>query len=319
MKPNINHLIIIIISAMFLYIVYQYYIISSYKEQQTQISIQQKQLLDDIIRAQKNVVTKTDLEKISKDLDIKLDPIREDLKKFSADIKGINSVTVVSPGYTGTYVSDKTTPKDPKESTVSPEAVDFVLKNTQGLSLYEPFENNKIKIGEVSFSSWRKEPWSVNMYPKTYRLVNVIGSDENGSNYVYNKFFIDVNGKSYPIKIQSSVYSEDTIQSKFRFSPKLYLGINTKLYVNNVSLDFGPSLSMFLFSYGKFIKNPDWIFIGPGFDGAINKKNIGINVGLFGYNVGKHIPFMSNLFIGPDISVDADKNLAIAIGFKAGL
>src|SRR5690242_8223510 len=76
------------------------------KQSQLETSlVEMKQLGDGIVRSQASYVSRRDLEEFAKNSNVNLEPIEEDLKKLGAEVKGISSILVASPGYTGSNLS----------------------------------------------------------------------------------------------------------------------------------------------------------------------------------------------------------------------
>jgi hypothetical protein len=323
-KVYIGAAIVAIISCLLLIIKWQHDLIKKQEAIQTSF-IEQKQLADGITRAQSGYLTKDDLNKFAKDFDIKLDPIKKDLNEFGAKVQGISRVKIVTEGSrVASRPSDITTPRilpaSPKESDIKKDDTYGYIKNRQAIKLNEPFsEKQSIPLGQVGFSAWQEKPWDVEIYKRQYLLTNVLGIDENGKHYVYNKFTIVTGDKKYNIKITDSKFVEELPDSKFRFSPHLYLGIDGGAYVTNVGFEVSPNLQIALFSYGLTKSLPDWTFLGLGLDYATQHKNLGLILSPINYNIAKHVPLIDNTYIGPSISLDTDKNISLLWGLRVGL
>jgi len=175
-----------------------------------------------------------------------------------------------------------------------------------------------VPFGTSSFSAWKKDPWDVHIKPRQYTALNVLGTDENGKTYTYSKFAVKVDNKTYDIDITDAKLVEELPQSKFRFSPRLFLGVDLGTTISSPKFELMPDLELMLFSYGQGYPQT-WEFLGVGGGYEFNYKNLQLIISPVNYNLGKHIPFMSNLFIGPSISVDPHGSFSVLGGIKVGL
>lgn len=286
---------------------------------QTQMT-QQKDLIDGIVRSQTQWATKSDLDKFITDQGVNLKAIQDDLNKLNASVSAANTVVVVSNGQTGNNIPSTgtgTTNPNPDNTSCDPNGYQ---KKEQDLALSEDFGTSKVPIGTVGFSAWQKAPWSIDIKPREYDLTNVIGTDENQKVYVYNKFNVKVDGKTYemPIKTASTVQEYPTAKFSF-WNPRLFLGVEGGVGVNPVAGEFSPSLSVGIMSYGQYKTNPDFSVLEVGAGYGTVSKTAQIVVTPVAYNVGKHIPLMSNLYVGPTVSVGTDGNVTFGAGIRVGL
>jgi hypothetical protein len=322
--------IIILIGGLLAIIKWQHDVLLSQKE--TNIT-EMKQLRDDIVRAQSQYIDKKDLEEFAKNSNIDFGPIKEDLNKLNAQIKGISNIIINTPGYIGNNLSSTSVtnriPDGSKLLSVKcPDGIDIECPDPFGYQthiqhfiLNEPLENkNNIPFGEVGFKVWEKSPWDLKIYPRSYSVTSVLGEDENGKHYTYYKFSIITNGQSYPIKITDAKFVEEKPEAKFRFSPRLYLATDLGTYIYpTVQWEISPNLQISLFSYGKTKVNPAWTFLGLGVGYGSQTKTITGILSPISYNIGQHLPFMQNLYIGPSIEINSTGGLAILAGLRVGL
>lgn len=181
--------VVFVIASLCMIIKYQRDVIQKQQMIETSL-VEQKQLADNIVRAQASYITKKDLESYAKDNHVSLDPIKDDLKKLGAEVKGVSVVHVLTPGQSIKDQGSTTVVPNPEPVKVDPSNPDpyKYLSNKQVLKLNEPFGNNQVPVGEVGFSAWKEKPWESTIYKRDYKVVNVIGEDEEGRHYVYNKF-----------------------------------------------------------------------------------------------------------------------------------
>lgn len=311
--------LIAVIAGLLLVIKYQRDIIAKQEIIQKSI-VDFKQLPNNVVRSETQYVTPDDLNKFADSLDLKLGPIKDDLKSLNAHIQGIQTVTVKSSGENKTDIASTSTETRTGPIPANEPADPYnYRKNEQKLSLEEPFGKTSVPIGEVSFKAWEKTPWTVNLPLRTYSVISVLGQDENGKHYTYSKFNVVVAGKSYDVQIDNSKFEEELPTSKFRFNPQLYAGFSLGTYLSNPSLEFMPNLELSLFSYSQTKMFPDWIFINPGFGYMISQKQFALTFNPASYNIGKYLPFVENIYIGPDLAVDVHGNFSILGGIKVGL
>lgn len=274
--------------------------------------VNQKQLANDIIRAQERYATKESIEALAKANGVDLHTIHDDLAKLDARVDGINAVAVNSKGENDTNVKSTSTVPNADTGTPPVQCRDGkcpdtygYLQNTQELKLDEKFGTAIVPIGSVGFSSWRAAPWDVVVYPRKYSLTTVTGKDADGKEYVYNKFAVTTNGEKHDIKIDDSTFLQEYPSPTFSwFNPRLYMGISGGLGIQTHNADFVPSLSLALMSYGQRKDLPAWTFVNLGLGYAAVNKKLTVMITPFTYNVGQHLTLVRNIFLGPTLGVD---------------
>lgn len=289
-----------------------------------------RELKDGSVRAQAQYTK--DLEAWAKQNKIDLGPIQDDIKNLDAKMIGISTLLASTPGYKGTNLPS--TGKVPRPEGPSPVIVPCPSggsvecpdtfgygSNTQVLKLNEPFSDGKsIPFGQTEFRAWEKDPWSLEIYPRTYSVTTVLGQDEDGRHYTYHKFAIESDGKSYPVKINESKFVEELPDADFHFSPRLYLGVSVGAQVYpEPNAEVIPNVQVSLFSYGQTKVRPDWTFVGLGVGYESQSQSMGVLLTPIGYNVGNHLPLIENLFVGPSISVNTQGGVSVMGGLMVGL
>jgi hypothetical protein len=240
----------------------------------------------------------------------------------------------VTPGYIGTNLpSTGTTPIGTVTKPVMVECGDGktvacpnpdtfgYLINRQELLLDEPFQGNKrVSFGVVGFSANLKKPWDLKIYPRKYRTVTVISTNDSGRHFTHTEMSIEVNGKKQTIPVDNAELVESYPDSHFMFNPRLYLAIDGGVRVNPPVTGEGlASLQVSFFSHGKTVTDTTWTFLGLGAGYQFGNRGIGFVLSPVNYNVGKHLPLVDNMFIGPSAIVDTDGNVGIMGGLKVGL
>jgi Tfp pilus assembly protein PilE len=298
------------------------------KAQQTAIQsqlVEQKQLVDGIVRSQNQYATKQDIDKFAKDNNINLNAIKDDLDKLNAQVTSINVVIASSNGQHGTNIPS--TPPKPGNPTnpnpVNPNDPDpfGYMKEQQNLALNENFGELKVPFGSVGFSAWKKEPWSIDIASREYNLSTVVGTDENQRQYFYNKFSVTSGGKTYDVPIKSATTKQEYPSPKFSWwNPRLLMGLDGGINIHHVRGEFTPSINVGIMSYGQYKTTPDLsvLEVGVGYGTVNNTAQVVITP--VAYNVGKNwfSPLMNNTYLGPSLQVATDGSIGAGAGLRVG-
>jgi hypothetical protein len=301
--------------------------------QQTAIQteqVAQRQLIDGVVRSQTSWATQQDVANLLAANGVTnqaLQAIQSDMSTLKASLTTANVVTVNSTAQnttgqasTGTGPANPTPPAPVASGCPNPDPFGF-LKAQQNYSLNEDFGNLQVPFGTVGFSAWQQDPWSVDIPARTYTIDNVIGTDENQRNYVYNQVNIQTGGKSYTVPVTSSTTKQVYPTAKFSFwNPRLLLGADGGFNANHTQGEFTPNVNLGIMSYGQYKTTPDFsiLEVGAGYQ-AVNKK-FALVVTPVGYNVGKNVfsPLMNNTYIAPSVSVATDGSWTISAGLRVG-
>lgn len=306
------------------------------KQQQSLLQdsvVKMKLLPDGTVRSETQFVTKDQLEALAKANQLDLKHIEEDLGSLGAELKGVGHLQVVTPGSHLSGLPSSSMEKNPTPPEASVPCRNGVcptvdpygyMGSAQTLKLEETFPGGiKVPFGSTTFKAWEEKPWSVDVESRTYSVDTVVGEDDGGKKYVYNKMKVKVDGKETTIPIESK-FSETLPQAKFRFSPRFYLGMDVGVNVGNatgkIAPEAQPSLQISLFGYGKKALAPDLTLLNLGIGvGLVSHRPI-VTLTPITYNIGQHIPLMTNLQIGPGIGLGTDGNVDVwVMGLKAGL
>lgn len=284
--------------------------------------VEMKQLGDGIVRSQTQYVSKDDLNKFADSIGLNMNTIINDLKNFNATVDGINHTTAITPGYHGTSLgSSGIRPGDNTAPILAGTDPYGYLKNIQLFRLSEPVGNNvSVPFGQATFSAWQAKPWGLEVYPRDYSITTVIGVDNEGKHYTYNKFTITTEDKTYEIPVKSSKFEEIYPSASFSFNPRIYLGVSGGATVNHTPhTEMTPVLSVFLFSYGKTKTTPNWAAFGLGLGYETQQSRPVAAITPITYNVGRHIPLLNNLHIAPTVTIDSKGSIGILGGVYVGL
>lgn len=291
----------------------------------------QKELVDKIVRSQNQYATKKDIESFANENKVNVNAIKKDLSKLDADLTSINKVKVISTGVSVKEVkSTSTGEKNPQPPLKELECKDGKCENPdkynylekeQKIKLEEPFsDGTSVPLGEVGFSAWNERPWSLNLYSKEYNSTTIVGTDENRRQYFYNKFTVTVDGKMYELPITEARTLQRFPEAQFKWwNPSLSLGLSGGTYLTTLDGEVVTSLGLSIFSYGKYIHNPEFKFLGVGLGYGFNSDNFHIVVTPVYYNVGEHLPLLNNMYVGPAVSVGSGGDAAGLLGISVGL
>lgn len=283
--------------------------------------VQQKELVDNIMRSQSSYATKDDIDKFIKDNGVNLQAIQDDLDKLHAEVTAVNSVVVTSNGqHINNVPTSSTGSKNPNPVDPSNPDPNGYLSKQQNLDLNEDFSGTKVPIGQIGFSAWQKDPWSVNILPREYHVVNVLGTDENQRTYVYNKVTIKAGDKDYDIKISHAQTEQEYPEAKWSwFNPRLYMGADGGVNIGSIKGEFTPSINVGVMSYGRYKTQPDFSILGVGVGYGTISKNAQLVITPVTYNIGKHIPLMNNTYIGPSLQIGSNGDISVMTGVRVGL
>lgn len=283
--------------------------------------ISQRQLVDGIARSQASWATRDDVEKLIKDNGINLKAIENDLNKLNATVTTINVAVVTSRGQHSTNV-----PTIPG-LVINPNPVDLInpdpygyMQQQQALKLNETFGDISLPIGSIGFSAWQKEPWNYDILAREYHLNTIIGTDENQRQYYYNKFVIKIDGKDYIVPIQSAITQQVYPEAKWSWwNPRLFMGVDGGVNVSDMTGEFTPNINIGFMSYGRYKVQPDFSILELGLGYGVASDNLQLVITPFTYNIGRHIPLMNNMYLGPSVNIGTNGNVSIMTGFRVGL
>jgi hypothetical protein len=304
-----------------------------HKTQLAQIQSQivaQQQLVDGIVRSQSSYATSTDLAKFASDNQINLQAIQDNLKTLNSQLAAINVVSASSTAQTTTnQASTGTGPANPTPPTsvacvngTCPNSDQYgFMKAEQQLALNEDFGTLKVPFGTVGFSAWQQNPWNTTIPPRVYNVDTVVGTDVNERQTFYNKFTVNVDGKTYTIPIAKATTEQQVPTASWSWwNPRLLMGLDGGININHVKGEFTPSISLGIMSYGQYKTTPDFSILEVGFGyGAVNKTGEFV-ITPVAYNIGKKLfsPLMNNTYIGPSLQIGTDGSFGVSAGFRVG-
>jgi hypothetical protein len=152
------------------------------------------------------------------------------------------------------------------------------------------------------------------LYGTLVRTVN-----QNGNVSFYLKLKAQTTTDKYEdIPLASfEVVTKDLSEKKFNwFNPKLDLGFISGID-SSFTLKSGATFGTSIMSYGKTDNDLSWRFIRLGLD--VRNTSLGLNFTPVMWNFGDVIPLISNLWIGPQGSIDLTKNSSLGLLITVGL
>jgi hypothetical protein len=294
--------------------------------------VSSKELLGNILRSSSQYASKEDIDNLAKIYDVNVKSIQKDLDRVGGKVDAINVYVTSSKGTKKSDLpSDSSTKIDNnvpnltvncngKELACPNPDVYGYLQSSQKLNLNETFDNTEVPFGSVEFSASKEKPWTKEIYARDYVSTTVIGKDENERLYSYNKTYIVVNDKKYELHIKDSAIRQEYPSPSFKFwNPRLYLGYDVGFNATSFGFATGPTLSLQLMSYGMYNRSPDFSLLQIGLGVDFEQRVVTGSLSPFLFNIGKQIPFMSNLYVGPSVQVGTNKDIMLMGGIKVGL
>lgn len=301
--------------------------------QQTAIQteqIAQRQLIDGVVRGQTTWATKDDIASLLAANGVNsaaLSAIQSDMSSVKASLTTANVVVVNSQGQNATgQPSSGTGPTNPNppppaaSGCTDPDPFGY-MKAEQDYQLNEDFGTVKVPIGSVGFSAFQSAPWSVNIAARQYTVANVIGTDENQRNVVYNQVNIKEGDKTYNVPVASSTTEQVYPTAKFSFwNPRLLLGADGGVNLTHVKGEFAPNINLGIMSYGQYKTTPDFSILEVGAAYQTVNKKAAVIVTPVSYNIGRKIfsPLMNNTYVGPSLMLGTDGSWTLGAGLRVG-
>jgi hypothetical protein len=287
----------------------------------------QRQLIDGVVRAQTTWATKQDVTALIESNGINaaaLAAIQADMSAVKATLNTANVVTVNSQAQnTTSQPSTGTGPANPTPPTQvagCPSVDPFgFMKAQQTYTLNEQFGKLQVPFGTVGFSAFQAQPWSVNVLAREYTVDNVIGTDEDQRNVVYNQVNIKEGNNTYTLPITSSTTKQIFPTAKFSFwNPRLLLGTDAGFNLNTLKGEVSPNINLGIMSYGQYKTTPDLSILEVGVSYQAINKTAAVTLTPVSYNIGKNwfSPLMTNTYVGPSISYGTDGKWTPGLGLR---
>lgn len=194
-------------------------------------------------------------------------------------------------------------------------------KAHKSLKLTEPMsDGSEVPFGTVGFSAWQERPWDLTVAPRSYKLVTVGAVTEDGRHLAYGRLAIEVDGKTYPVPIQSATFYEDVPASRFRWRLKPMLVLDAGIGVlESRDGQVLPGIQVALAGRGVQAQLPDWSFLALGLAYEAVSQGAAVTFTPVAWNIGRVVPFFSNTYLGATVSFSNSGVLAVGGGIRVGL
>ena len=244
-----------------------------------------------------------------KDLEVKLKESNSQALKSAQEYADSTNAHITSLGQVMSQLKTSFEESKPKVVYVDKEVA---TRSFEHYDLVRKVGGKKLPVGWVKYHpEWEGEdPLVQYFYPLEYYTNIVRTEHENGTfsytaeTYLENNFVKKSKGIQYPLKLKNITFEEMPFKGKkFRFNPRIALGGGF------TTESLFPQLNLSVFSYGRTEVDMDWRFltvgVGQAGDGDDGNKFVGVFTPLE-YNIGKLLPIVDNIFVGPSFSVDSD-------------
>jgi hypothetical protein len=248
------------------------------------------------------------------------------MSSVKASLTTANVVTVNSQPQTTTgQKSTGTGPANPNPPPVVAGCTDpdpfGYMKVAQEFQLNENFGTTKVPFGKVTFSAFSSTPWGATIPARQYTVDNVIGTDDNERNVVYNQVNIKEGDQTYTVPITSSTTKQIYPAAQFSFwNPRLLMGVDVGANVNHAKPEIEPSINLGIMSFGRHKTTPDLsiLEVGAAYQGVNQKPALVVTP--VAYNFGKNwfSPLMNNSYLAPSVAIAPDGSWTIGGGIRVG-
>jgi len=335
MNPIISKIIFVLgilaIIVSLLFVIKSQHDLAVKQQEMNAMVVEMRQLTKDITVSQSKLVTKEQLNNLIDSID--MESIQEDIERLNATILAAGALNILTPGGKTTNLPGSVVGPEHQQPVVTipcpnggevscpPNDPFGYNARAQVLELSEPFNKDlSVPFGKSMFQAWEPKPWTLEVYPRQYSVSTVIARDENDHLTTYHKFQISTQGKSYSVPIKSDFIEQSPTESKFRFSPRIYLGVDVGARIYPLPEAEGvPNLSVALFGIGKTKNDPNWSVLKLGAGVSVHRPAFVGLITPITYNIGHHLPLMNNLHIGPTFIVDTTTSIGATFGISAGL
>lgn len=307
---------------------------------------QQRYLKDDITAVRASLLTKDEFNKKLESVNMDIGALKADLKKTGSEVSSILIATNTTPGVviqngsSSGFIPRPEQPNTPNTTnttnttnqipTCNDESNRVCYQDTYGYfskipyyNLNEPTKNNQnIPFGQVTFDVTKKDPWGYKVYGRDYSTSVVIATDAVGKKTAYAKMTIkpnDGSNKEYSLpETQVQYYEKLPTAQMHWWNPRVFMGGDIG-YSTKPGISYGPSLQMFVSSYGKIKQSSDWHFVGVGFNYDINNKQYNLAVTPVSYRILSNTSIFQNIYIAPTVTMGLNGNIAVLGGIRVGL
>jgi len=328
-RPGVIAAVVVVVGAQTAFIAYQHQKLSEQSAKlQANKSSEQVSLSDGTVRASTTVTQSGGAAVLAQSEGADLAAVRRDAAALGAAINAMvaakaQSVGRRETGLASTQTEYRKSQPGPIPSSEAPPGEDKwgYTKSKQELRLTEPFLDGKeMPVGTVGFSAWKQGPWDVALSPRTYESYTVGTVDEDGNRKMYSQLVVEVDGEKYKLPISKSSYAEDEAPKRWnwQFLPMLTLSMGPWVKLEDGTAVL-PGGEIGLLRYGVPRQSADWTFLafGVGYDPRV--RAVAAVVTPVSYNVGKPLPLVDNMFLGPMLGVQVNGAYTVGLSLQVGL
>jgi hypothetical protein len=252
-----------------------------------------------------------DIKKLTEQLAAQNSVLLKTIKANNERVDEIGKVTATLSGKVD-WLSKATTYKDPENPKRDLEEVTVNLNDAEG----SPYP---VAVVRLSPNIQGAERWSVEPHKLEVKTDIVETTDDDGNPKRYAEAWVenhwsslgkneDGTYKKFPIDLTIDNWAKRVEkEKKFWYSPRIgFSGI--------FGTDTAVGLDLGIFSYGKTRADSDWQFIAFGAAKASDTELMYFTP--VKYNIGKLLPLMENLFIGPTVYLDKDSNYSAGVSIS---
>jgi hypothetical protein len=291
-----------------------------YQESQHKIEIEQarqyKQYNDNLVRAHTEVVKS--LKNEIKELDNRWDAARKDIKEKNEEI--------VNMGETVAKLNENVRDLRVKSDHTYKEGTGDYNEQHFKKIMYK-YKDEDLNVIEVPIA-WaiyfpNREPdkqWKTGVYPLEYHSKIVQSEQEDGQINIYTEVYFENNkdkssrGIEVPVKIANSEFKQLRKENKEFFWWAPHINFTVDFGIGDLDVGIIPGVSVSIAGYGRTYNDLDWKFIELGVNS--NGDDTYFKFMPFSYNIGNHIPLVSNTFLGPFVGFSTEAETVFGVGLS---
>ena len=171
----------------------------------------------------------------------------------------------------------------------------------------------EIPLGWAMFFPNREpeKQWKTGIYPLEYYLKIIQTEQKTGQMNTYAEAWVETDqpkeykDTKFPLTIKEMEFKQEKKSNKefFLWAPHLNLNLDYS-FSSTLDNNIAGGLSFSTMGYGITKNDLDWKFLEFGFN--TNGKDFTLKLSPFSYNIGRHIPLISNTFLGPFVGFGSD-------------
>lgn len=256
-----------------------------------------EQLAENIVRSSSEFVTKSDLNKFGDKISASFDMMKNDIHKLGGEVVAVGNTIAQLEEYIEKNQASDTIEEVELEDGTKTTAEFKRIDNKDGL----PMAWARYTLGKGL-------PWDTGTYPLEFHVNTVLGLTEDDQVIpehelvVYNKGIEELKDTPFPLMITSSDFKQIRPDTKqfFWWAPHIDFGVNGGATLTGhatMGLDIGFSIM----AYGHTKNDNDWRLLRASFGLRDKFKEPQFTLSPVGYNLGKVIPIVSDLWLYPTV------------------